>query len=59
MEGAFNSSTRNPLIYGALEKSHCISETEINSLSLGEDMKDDDLQLEADRLIGVDDRMSE
>jgi hypothetical protein len=59
MEGAFNSSTSSSLIYGIFEKSHCISETENNSLSLGEDMKDEDLQLEADRFIGVDDRMSE
>jgi hypothetical protein len=43
----------------ALKKSHCILETEINSLSLGEDIKDDDLQLDADRLTDVEDRMSE
>jgi hypothetical protein len=39
-------------------QSQCISEREIHSLSLGEDIKDDDLQLEADRFIG-NARMSE
>lgn len=35
-----------------------VSEKESNSLSFGEDMTDDDLQLAADRLIGVDDKAS-
>jgi len=35
-----------------------VSEEESNSLSFGEDMTDDDLQLAVDRFIGVDDKVS-
>jgi hypothetical protein len=35
-----------------------VSEKESNSLSFGEDMTDDDLQLAVDRFIGVEDKVS-